>query len=92
MKSKIFSALGLLAASVTLTGCYEDKGNYDYSEIEEVTITLPTAIEAMANAENVKFSPTVVSSVTGKEIPADDPNYEYECRIFYTRTDRKSVV
>jgi len=34
MKSKIFSALGLLAASVTLTGCYEDKGNYDYSEIE----------------------------------------------------------
>lgn len=86
MKSKIFSALGLLAASVTLTGCYEDKGNYDYSEIEEVTITLPTAIEAMANAENVKFSPTVVSSVTGKEIPADDPNYEYECRIFYTRT------
>ena len=86
MKSKIFNALGILTASVLLTGCYEDKGNYDYTEIEELTITLPTAIEAMANAENVQFSPTVVSSATGKEISADDPNYEYDCRIYYTRT------
>lgn len=86
MKLNILSALGLFATSVVLTGCYEDKGNYDYTEIEELTITLPSAIEAMANAENIQFSPTIVSSITGKEISPDDPNYEYECRVYYTRT------
>ena len=40
----------------------------------------------MANAENIQFSPTIVSSTTGKEISPDDPNYEYECRVYYTRT------
>lgn len=86
MKLNILSALGLFATSVVLTGCYEDKGNYDYAEIEELTITLPPLIQAMANAENVQFSPTIVSSITGKEISPDDPNYEYECRVYYTRT------
>ena len=86
MKLNILRTLGLLATSMVLTGCYEDKGNYDYTEIEELTITLPSAIEAMANAENIQFSPTIVSSTTGKEISPDDPNYEYECRVYYTRT------
>lgn len=84
MKLKI-SAVALSLSALLFSGCYEDKGNYDYTPIEELQITLPDAVEAMANAENVKFEPTIVSSITGKEISADDPNYEYQCRIYYTR-------
>lgn len=84
MKLKI-SAVALSLSALLFSGCYEDKGNYDYAPIEELQITLPDAVEAMANAENVKFEPTIVSSFTGKEISADDPNYEYQCRIYYTR-------
>ena len=69
MKLKI-SAVALSLSALLFSGCYEDKGNYDYAPIEELQITLPDAVEAMANAENVKFEPTIVSSFTGKEISA----------------------
>ena len=58
--------------------CYDDKGNYDYREVDELTITgIPEdAISALYKAENLVLSPTVTSKFEG-EISADDPNYEF---------------
>lgn len=58
--------------------CYNDKGNYDYREIDELTITgIPEeAISAMYKAENLVLSPTVISKFEG-DISADNPNYEF---------------
>lgn len=79
MKTKI--QVLLLAASMVpvLSGCYEDKGNYTYSEIEEITVTFPDHMEAMQGAPIV-FAPVVESSVKGV-IKPDDPDYEYSCQF-----------
>ena len=37
MKEKIFAFLCLM--SLLLSGCYEDKGNYDYNNLLKITIT-----------------------------------------------------
>lgn len=84
MRLKISIAMLSLFATI-LSGCYEDKGNYDYSPVNELEITLPDVVEAMAHSENIKFSPSIVSKISGEEISADDPNYEFLCRIFYSK-------
>ncbi|MDR1274123.1 MAG: hypothetical protein LBK12_06195, partial [Odoribacteraceae bacterium] len=60
-----------------LAACFEDKGNYSYREVADLTITgIPEIIEVMANAERVVVRPTVTSS-TGEVIAADDPNFSF---------------
>lgn len=66
--------------------CYEDKGNYTYSEIEKIEITLPENVTAMANAEYITFSPQIVSSIVG-EINDDTPDYEFGCKMVYTHNN-----
>ena len=48
--------LGLLFAGVMLVGCYEDKGNYDYT------------LNKMNEIKSVSFSPSAVESAYGKLI------------------------
>lgn len=82
-----------LAISLTLTGCYEDKGNYVYSEIEEITFVFGTddegtpitspSLAAMRGNEYIEVDPTIYSSLTG-EIKENDPNYEFGCKINYS--------
>lgn len=61
-----------------LISCYDDKGNYDYKDIDELTITgIPEeAISALYKAENLVISPKVISKFEG-EISADNSNYEF---------------
>lgn len=68
----------LLCLSFGLFSCYDDKGNYDYREIDELTISgMPEEpVTALYNSENLVLSPTVTSKFDG-EISADDPNYEF---------------
>lgn len=68
----------LLCLSFGLFSCYDDKGNYDYREIDELTITgMPEEpVTALSKAENLVVRPTVTSKFDG-EISADDPNYEF---------------
>ena len=48
----------IIAIRVLLfVSCYEDKGNYTYSETEKIEITFPDNIVAMSRAEYVTFSP-----------------------------------
>ncbi len=81
--NKLFTivACGLLA-----TACYEDKGNYDYSEMETIEITMPENLAVMSRAENIVFEPKVVSSIAG-ELGTDNANYEYGCKINYRHTN-----
>jgi len=85
MKCKYFSAIALLC-SVLLASCYEDKGNYTYSEIEKIDITLPKGISVMANSEYITFEPEIVSSFAG-DLDDSNTNYEFNCKINYRHTD-----
>ena len=85
MKNKYLLVAGLFS-SMLLASCYEDKGNYVYSEIEQIEITMPAGLSVMANSESIVFEPEVVSSVAGK-VDADNDNYEFNCKIDYRHTD-----
>lgn len=85
MKNKYLLVAGLFS-SMFLTSCYEDKGNYTYSEVEQIEITLPTGLSAMANSESIVFEPEVVSSLSGN-VDASNDNYEFNCKIDYRHTD-----
>lgn len=62
---------------LALFSCYDDKGNYDYRELNEIEITnIPEEIAVLANAENIVVKPKVVSKEEG-EIKADNPNYSF---------------
>ena len=74
-----------------LSACYEYKGNYVYSETEEVTVEFPENISAMEQMEDIVFSPKVVSSQDG-EISADNPDYEFGCLVGYTHTDAQGMT
>lgn len=72
----------LVACCLFITSCYKDKGNYTYTELEKVEITLPEGVSAMAYAEEISFSPSIVSSIAG-EIGADNNKYEFGCKLNY---------
>ena len=75
----------ILCFAIGLVSCYDDKGNYDYSEIDELAISgIPEeAISALHKAENLVLSPVVTSKYEG-EIAADNPNYEFA--YYYNRS------
>ncbi len=78
----------LIAAFVpALAGCYEDKGNYTYGEVEEITVTFPEIMEAMQGMP-IAFEPVIESSVNGV-IKPDNPDYEYSCEVKYDYFDEE---
>lgn len=85
MKIKIKSALFVLANALVLSGCYEDKGNYTYGDLEVIDVTFPDVMEAMQGG-TIAFAPTVTSSSAGV-IKNGNDNYEYTCLISYSYYD-----
>lgn len=62
MKKFIITSLtAALSATLTLTSCYEDKGNYDYS------------FDSLNEIKGVTFTPTAVSSLNGQKIEFTQP-------------------
>lgn len=82
MKFKIFMSFIFVASLSLLTGCYEDKGNYDYSPEEVITVTFPERIDAMQGSEFIEFDPVVVSNLVG-EIKDGNSDYEFGCKLMY---------
>lgn len=78
--------MACLALLLCTASCYEDKGNYDYAEVETIEIQIPDNIVAMSYAENIEIKPKVVSSVKG-EISANDTDYEFGCKLNYRHQD-----
>lgn len=64
-----------------ISSCFDDKGNYDYHEIAEITIGgLPEVLEVVGSAEHIIVSPTVKSSLEG-EITSDNSNFTFTYKL-----------
>ncbi|RGV34593.1 hypothetical protein DWW18_07880 [Butyricimonas virosa] len=73
----------LLFVIPLFAACIDDKGNYDYTELENIKIEgIPSVIEVLGYAENITVSPKITSSIDG-EIRADNPNYTFQYRLGY---------
>lgn len=63
------------------SACYDDKGNYDYTEVPTITVeNIPEQISLRKGIQTYTINPTITSSTEG-EITADNPNFEFSCRI-----------
>ena len=60
----------ILLAGLTAVSCYEDKGDYDYHEINEVTISLQKTMDVTVPHEGsvtVTLSPEITQSMRDGE-------------------------
>ncbi len=81
MNIKFKHICGMLVAAATLTSCYEDKGNYDYTEVETITGTgFPEKMSVVQKADYIELSPSFSSDLNGSI--DNNPNYEYSCLLW----------
>jgi len=86
--------IGLMAALLTggLAGCYDDKGNYDYTDINEMTYTIKAAIKGgneiavdTFGYSRCKQSPedvvVVYTPVVHQSMVSGEENIAYEWRV-----------
>lgn len=91
MKLNISAILVTLGISVAATGCYEDKGNYTYSDVDEIEVEFPDDMATMQGSV-LTIAPVVTSSINGVISP-DDKNYEYSAKIqMYSTNDEGREV
>lgn len=68
-------------AALTLTSCYEDKGNYDYTEAEEITGTgFPETMSVVQKSDYIELTPSFTSNLSGSI--DNNPNYEFSCLLW----------
>ena len=86
MKRNSFSNLRwlnafVLATAMLLVSCYDDKGNYDYTVLELMEITFPSASYIIPIGESLSIVPEVRTT-----IPDDDLEYTWEVGVDNTVT------
>ncbi len=71
------------------TSCFDDKGNYDYWEINEVTISggMDTTYQVIAYADTLRLNPQITSS-----LEKHDSDYEYEWKLIPNGIDISEVT
>ena len=74
MNTYRYILFSLLLSLGLFSSCFDDKGNYDYSPVNHLTIEVPAEEPVLANADTIKVIPKVVSELEG-EVLADNPNY-----------------
>ena len=78
MKINILVSLFL---AFSFIACFDDKGNYDYHEVAELTIeNIPELIEVLGSSDHIIVQPKVTSSLEG-EITNDNPNFEFTYKL-----------
>ena len=70
---KIYDTLFMASLLCFVTACYDDKGNYDYRELEDVTIEFPQSNYSLYFGDVLEITPTVTT-----EIPEEDLAYYWE--------------
>lgn len=88
----------------TLAGCYEDKGNYDYHDINEMTVTLlaknqdgrvmPIGDGGMCRYKQPSSTDTLRVTYTPEvkqSMATDEANLEYNWKVSYTK-DNKPMI
>lgn len=79
MKRLMTIILGIFLG--VFSSCYDDKGNYDYHEIQDIKINnIPKLVEVLASVEQIKVTPEVVSSLKGV-VEDGDADYEFSYRL-----------
>lgn len=63
----------VLLVAIALFSCYDDKGNDDYKELEEVEVVLPDETYNRSFGEKLQITPTVTTS-----IPENDLMFDWE--------------
>lgn len=58
---------------IMVYGCYDDKGNYDYKELDELSISLPAKSYSRLFGEKLQITPVIETM-----IPETDLKYEWE--------------
>ena len=94
MKLKYLFFFWIAGLTLFVSACFDDKGNYDYSPVNGLTIEVPAEIPVLANADTIKVFPKVISGLEGEILP-DNPNYAYKyqgARIISSTSEDKLFV
>ena len=71
----------LFLFGVSLCACFDDKGNYDYRDMADITIeNVPEVIEVLGNSDHIVITPKIISSLDG-EVKEDNGNFEFSYKI-----------
>lgn len=74
---KIIKNILFLCSMVIFASCYEDKGNYDYHDINEVSISgIPSTVE-VDRLDTLKLAPALEGTLYGN----DESQYEYQWEL-----------
>lgn len=74
-----------LGIALTLAACYEDKGNYDYSELNDITIDLGNTQFTAAEGETISITPVLTFALDSTEA---NLSYEWNLDGRVISTDR----
>lgn len=89
MKIQHWKTALLLIVSLWFASCFDDKGNYDYTNLNQVVITLPFTSATVARGEVLDVIPEV--SLNGDTL-GDHARYEYLWKLFPTTLDGKEWI
>ena len=70
---KLIHTITAALCVVLMASCYEDEGNYDYHDINEVTITGVPTRQEIDRLETLTITPELEGTLYGK----DESQYEY---------------
>ncbi|MBQ8502366.1 MAG: hypothetical protein IJ494_08785 [Bacteroides sp.] len=74
---KTLRYIACVCSMCLLASCYEDKGNYDYHDINEVSVSGVPEIQEIDQYETLTITPALQGSLAG----SDESNYEYEWKL-----------
>ncbi|MDL2320135.1 hypothetical protein LJC45_03275 [Alistipes sp. OttesenSCG-928-B03] len=85
---KLKNILPLFFAAALITACYEDKGNYDYSETPEFTVELP----ALQYSKRALTEPLTITPIIETDTPESDLSYLWTVFRTYSSARYTEVV
>lgn len=83
MRKSIFYILLVMLCGIAQTGCYEDKGNYDYTTLDTLSIKLPVKELNVQLGDTATVVPEVQT-----DIPETDLDYFWQIYSFSTANGR----
>ena len=79
----------LFLSVMCLSSCVEDEGNYNYTELNKLTIEgLEESYNVLHNIDTIKIQPIITSTILGENLD----NYEYQWHIHEGIGEHKHTV
>lgn len=81
MKHQFIKTAYLSFIAVAMVSCYEDEGNYDYSEKAVITAeNMPASLSVIQKADTIVLKPSFSSSTEGNI--DNNTNFEFGCKLW----------